>query len=63
MQEQTGEKWGDDPMKSRYKIVYYERYCNQCAHEKKKEEEDPCRECLNTPANEDSHRPVKFKKK
>ena len=50
-------------MKSRYKIVYYERYCNKCAHEKKKEEEDPCRECLNTPANEDSHRPVKFKKK
>lgn len=47
-------------MVSNYKEVYYDPYCGKCKHKKKKEEEEPCAECLNHPVNEFSHRPVKF---
>lgn len=50
-------------MKKNYKIVHFENYCNKCKYEKRKEEEEPCRECLDTPVNEDSHRPVKFSRR
>lgn len=50
-------------MKNNYKIVYFERFCNKCVHFKNSEADEPCRECLNHPVNEDSHRPTKFKKK
>lgn len=47
-------------MKNNYKIVYFEKFCNKCVHEKKKEEEEPCRECLTRPVNDHSHKPIKF---
>lgn len=43
------------------KIVLYDQYCKKCAHWTKREYEDPCYDCLNTPVNEDSHKPVNFK--
>ena len=45
------------------KEVYFYEYCGRCRHETKKEEDEPCFECLNEPANEDSHEPVYFEKK
>lgn len=49
-------------MKNKNKIVFFENYCNKCVHAKKNEADEPCRECLNNPVNQDSHKPVKFKK-
>ena len=45
------------------KEVYFDQYCSRCLFEKKPEDEDPCNECLYNPGNEDSHKPVNFKKK
>lgn len=42
------------------KIVWFGKYCHECKYESKKENEKPCDECLEFPANEDSHRPVEF---
>lgn len=50
-------------MKNQYKIVFFERYCNSCKYEKRDEGEDPCRNCLNSPVNEHSHKPVEYRKK
>lgn len=50
-------------MDKNYKIVYYEKYCNQCIHQKKSENEPPCDTCLDSPANQNSHKPISFKKK
>lgn len=50
-------------MKNKYKIVYFENYCKDCKHEKTKEEDEPCRTCLEHPVNEYSHRPIQFVKK
>lgn len=50
-------------MVSNYKEVYYDQYCSKCEHANKKEEEEPCAECLNNPVNEWTHRPVKFEEK
>lgn len=47
-------------MRNDYKEVYFENYCNKCAHEKKKENEEPCDECLSHGVNLHSHKPVKF---
>lgn len=38
-------------------------YCNSCIFKNKEESEDPCHECLDTPAREESKIPVKYKKK
>jgi len=43
------------------KLVEFEKWCAKCAYKNKKEEEDPCWDCLVTPVNEDSHKPVMFK--
>lgn len=40
------------------KEVDFELYCHKCKHYEKKEEEEPCCECLDNPSNEDSCRPV-----
>lgn len=42
------------------KEVYFDKYCVGCAHLGVPEELDPCYECLNEPANTESHKPVKF---
>ena len=45
------------------KEVYFANYCRRCEHWTENEDEDPCNDCLNNPANEDSHKPVNFKEK
>lgn len=45
------------------KIVYFGEYCPKCEHYSKGENEDPCWECLDTPTNTWSHKPIKFKEK
>lgn len=45
------------------KIVDFQEYCPLCEHLNLPEEEEPCRECLATPVNAWSHKPVRFKKK
>ena len=50
-------------MEESYKEVYFDQYCKTCEHEKLKEIDDPCDECLNNPVNLYSHKPVKFKSK
>ena len=46
-----------------YKEVYFNEYCSKCKHEKVKDEDDPCAECLEEPVNVNSHKPVKFEEK
>lgn len=50
-------------MEDSYKEVYFDEYCKTCANEKKKEDEEPCDECLSEPVNLDSHKPVRWKEK
>lgn len=42
------------------KIVDYQTYCPNCVHAGVKETDDPCNECLTTPVNLYSHKPVKY---
>lgn len=44
------------------KIVEIEKWCPKCLHFDKPENEEPCWECLTNATNEDSHRPINFKK-
>lgn len=46
-----------------YKIVYFDQYCPTCVHKGKKDNEEPCCECLDNPGNLYSHRPVKWEEK
>lgn len=46
-----------------YKEVHFHEYCKKCKHEKKKEIEEPCGECMENPTNWNTHRPVKYEKK
>lgn len=50
-------------MSNNTKEVYFNEYCDKCKHSKKKEEEDPCYDCLHEPVNIDSHKPLYFEKK
>lgn len=43
------------------RIVDYDKYCWKCKAYTKSESESPCWECLEVPANDDSHRPLYFK--
>ena len=45
----------------RNKIVNFAAYCLTCIHWSKYEYEDPCHDCLQNPANTDSHKPVYYK--
>ena len=45
------------------KEVRYDLYCHRCQYETYKEGEDPCDECLSTPYNENSHRPINWKER
>lgn len=42
------------------KEVYFGEYCPSCKYCDRAEAEEPCRECLNVPSNEHSHRPVRW---
>lgn len=46
-----------------YKVVYFHDYCNKCKHQKLKDTEEPCNECLESPTNWNTHRPVKYEEK
>lgn len=50
-------------MDENLKEVYFHQYCKLCNFSDLKEEEDPCRECLQNPMNVYSHKPVMFKPK
>lgn len=43
------------------KEVMFHKYCPICQFWEKKENEDPCWDCLENGYNYDSERPVKFK--
>lgn len=43
-----------------FKEVLFFRYCKMCKHFHKKEDEDPCYDCLKDHHNPDSHRPTYF---
>lgn len=47
-------------MEDNYKEVHFDQYCETCKHKDVKEENDPCFECLSTPENLYSHKPVKW---
>lgn len=48
-------------MEDIYKEVYFGEYCKTCKHKNVTESEDPCDECLNSPVNLYSHKPVNWK--
>lgn len=47
------------------KIVHFNEYCYKCTLNTAKDKDgfplDECEDCLQTPVNEDSHKPVGFK--
>lgn len=47
-------------MKMAQRIVKFE-YCNSCENFNKKEDDDPCFDCLDQPINEDSRKPINYK--
>ena len=46
-----------------YKEVRFDLYCKTCKHEKVKDVEEPCNECLDNSANLYSVKPVKWEEK
>lgn len=44
------------------KEVFFGDYCPSCKFYDTDETDDPCNECLTCPSNEDSHKPVKYRK-
>lgn len=46
-----------------YLLVDFKKYCKTCEHKDKKENEDPCAECLENPMNLYSQKPVKWEEK
>ena len=45
------------------KEVRFDLYCQKCEHYPKREDEDPCYECLDSSVNYYSRKPVNFKEK
>ena len=43
-----------------FKEVDYFQYCHRCVHEEKTENEDPCWDCLTSPVNAHSRKPINF---
>ena len=46
-----------------YVFVDFHKYCPKCKHVNVNEVHDPCNECLEHPANENSEKPVKFEER
>lgn len=42
------------------KIVEFVEHCKKCKHKDVHGDEEPCSSCLEEPAREYSHKPVKF---
>ena len=49
--------------KDGYKLVWFHIYCENCKHNRCKDTEEPCNECLSEPTNLFSHKPIKFEEK
>lgn len=45
-------------MESKEKEARFDIYCDSCKHKNLPGFEDPCDECLNNPAVDDSHKPM-----
>lgn len=45
------------------KEVYFNVYCKTCKHKNVDQAKDPCHECLASPSNTNSHKPVNWEKK
>lgn len=45
------------------KLVDFHDYCERCKNFDEDPWDDPCDECLNTPARPNSHKPINFKEK
>lgn len=50
-------------MDSKEKIVAFDIWCPKCKHRDKKENQQPCDDCLAEPVNVDSHKPVNWEKR
>ena len=50
-------------MQTENKIVDFEKYCPLCKNAKVIETEDPCNECLTTPVNIYSRKPIMFEER
>ena len=48
-------------MEIRDLFVDFESYCKICKHHDKAGTEDPCNECISTPVNQNSTKPVFWK--
>ena len=46
-----------------YKEVRFDQYCKKCKHCNKKEDEEPCDECLEACMNEGTNRPRLWEEK
>lgn len=46
---------------NRRKEVFFDMYCKTCKYYKQASYLHPCNDCLSTPYNEDSHKPVNWK--
>lgn len=44
-------------------LIDFDIYCPKCDHERKNEGEHPCCDCLDTPAREDSNKPIYFEER
>ena len=44
------------------KIVDFHKWCASCKYRDNEAYKDPCNECLNNPSNEDSTKPINWKK-
>lgn len=50
-------------MDNNTKEVWYFQYCPTCKHLKEDQAEDTCHYCLETPARENSHKPINYEPK
>lgn len=50
-------------MSDTMKEVLFDLYCRECTHADLGEDSDICSECLEVPAREYSHRPIRFEQK
>lgn len=45
------------------KEVRFDIYCPKCINWEKREDENPCWDCLNDGWNDDSHKPINYKER
>ena len=46
-----------------YFEVDFEKFCDKCKHKDRKENEQPCRDCLDIPMNLHSRKPTRWEAK